>query len=255
MSRAVAGSRLALMLRRLRRRFGISAPQVTVRTHIPWYMRATALVGVVVLSVVLADWAYDNGQLIAGFDQRETSYVMDELRTTNIKLEEDVVRLRSQLTASEGNLQIEQAAQRQLAEKNGMLAGENDRLKEELAVFERLAKLENKPNNEVSIDRFKVEPDGVPSRYRYSFLIALQGAKRGTEASFNLQLILTARSGGAQIVLPRQDEGDSSIYMFELRNFRRIEGKFDVPPNFAIGSIEMRILEGGMTKVSQSLTL
>lgn len=70
MSRAVAGSRLALMLRRLRGRFGISAPQVTVRTHVPWYLRVMVLAGVIVLSVALADWAYDAGQLIAGFDHQ-----------------------------------------------------------------------------------------------------------------------------------------------------------------------------------------
>lgn len=245
------------MLRRLRGRFGISAPQVTVRTHVPWYLRVMVLAGVVVLSVALADWAYDAGQLIAGFDQNQTSHAIDELRATNIKLEEEVAHLRSLLTTSESNLQIEQAAQRQLAEKNGILAGENDRLKEDLAVFERLAKLENKANNEVSIDRFRVESDGSPGRYRYSFLIALQGARRGKETSFNLQIVLTPRGSdvGARITLPRQGEADMSKYEIELRNFRRIEGKFDVPPSFAIGSVEMRILEGRIIKVSQSLPL
>lgn len=253
----VAGSRLALMLRRLRGRFGIAAPQVTVRTHVPWYFRIMALAGIVILSVALVGWAYDAGQLIAGFDQNQTSHDMDELRAANKNLEEEVAHLRSLLTASEGNLQIEQAAQRQLAEKNSMLAGENDRLKEDLAVFERLAKLENRANNEVSLDRLRIEPDGHPGRYRFSFLIALQGARRGKEAKFNMQIHLSPRGGGdgAKIVLPRQDEVDVSKYEIELRNFRRIEGKFDVPANFGIGVVEMRILEGDQMKVSQSLAL
>jgi hypothetical protein len=39
-----ASSRLALMLRRLRGRFGISAPRVAVRTHLPWYWRALSVI-------------------------------------------------------------------------------------------------------------------------------------------------------------------------------------------------------------------
>ena len=245
------------MLRRLRGRFGISAPQVAVRTHVPWYLRTLAVVGMVVLAVVLAGWAYDAGRLIAGFDRSQTNHTLDELHAANTKLEEDVVRLRSLLTASESNLQIEQAVQRQLAEKNSLLAAENVRLKEDVAVFERLAKLESRTDNEVSLDRFKVEPDGVPGRYRYSFLIALQGARRGKETRFNLQIVASSRggTGSGKVTLPRQDVVDVSRYQVELRNFRRIEGKFDVPPTFAVGAVEIRILEGGMTKVSQSLTL
>lgn len=246
------------MLRRLRGRFGIAAPQVSVRTHVPWHFRAMALAGMIALSVALADWAYNAGQLIAGFDQNETSHAMEELRAANAKLEDEVVRLRSLLASSEGSLQIEQATQRQLAEKNGLLAAENNRLKEDVAVFERLAKLESKTDSEVSIDRFKVEADGAPGRYRYSFLIALQGAKRGKETKFNLQIVVTPRGGSgedARITLPRQGETDLSRYEIELRNFRRIEGKFDIPPNITVGAVEMRILKDNITKISQSFTL
>ena len=39
-----ASSRLALTLRRLRGRFGISAPRVAVRTHLPGYWRALSVI-------------------------------------------------------------------------------------------------------------------------------------------------------------------------------------------------------------------
>jgi hypothetical protein len=131
-----AGSRLALILRRLRGRFGISAPRVAVRTHVSWPLRAISVGVAVALLLGLAVWVFDAGRRIAGFDQNEVS----TLQSANAVLEEEVARLRSLLAASENNLQIERAAQKQLSEKHSALIEENAKLKEELAVLERLSK-------------------------------------------------------------------------------------------------------------------
>jgi hypothetical protein len=56
MFRPFASSRLALTLRRLRGRFGISAPRVAIRTHLPWYWRALAIVVLSGVSLALAGW-------------------------------------------------------------------------------------------------------------------------------------------------------------------------------------------------------
>jgi uncharacterized protein HemX len=124
----------------LRGRFGISAPQVAVRTHVPWHLRAFSIVVLVVLLLALAVWVFDFGQQIAGFNQNEIS----TLQSTNAALEEEAARLRGLLAASENDLQIERAAQKELAEKHSVLMGENARLKEELAVLERLSKTKKK---------------------------------------------------------------------------------------------------------------
>jgi hypothetical protein len=245
------------MLRRLRGRFGISAPQVAVRTHIPWYLRLLTLVVVVALSVALIEWAYDAGRRIAGFDRSETDHALAELRSLNVALEDEVVRLRTQLTASESSLKIEQASQQMLSEKNAVLADENARLKEEMAIFERLARLERKLDDGVLIDRLKVEPDAMPGRFRFAFLIALQGQRRGKEAKFGLQIVVTPKGGSAgdKITLPRRDDPNLAQFEIELRNFRRIEGKFDLPANTPPATLEFRILEAGVVKASQSLSL
>ncbi|MDP1733150.1 MAG: hypothetical protein Q8L44_02165 [Sulfuritalea sp.] len=90
----------------------------------------------------LAVWVFDAGRRIAGFDHNELS----TLQSANAALEEEVGRLRSLLAASENNLQIEQAAQKQLTEKHSVLIEENTRLKEELAVLESLSKQRSKMN-------------------------------------------------------------------------------------------------------------
>lgn len=135
-----ASSRFAVILRRLRGRFGISAPQVAIRTHVPWHLRAFSIVVLVVLLLALAVWVFDFGRQIAGFNQNEIS----ALQSSNVTLEEEVSRLRGLLAASENDLQIEKAAQKELAGKHSTLVEENTRLKEELAVLERLSKAKKK---------------------------------------------------------------------------------------------------------------
>ena len=53
--------------RLFRRRMSISAPRMTVRTHVPWPVRIG--VAVVVLAVVVLGgfWLYESGKSFAGF--------------------------------------------------------------------------------------------------------------------------------------------------------------------------------------------
>lgn len=282
MSWSFSGSGFALTLRRLRGRFGISAPRVAVRTHVPWYLRTAGLVVAAGFSVILIAWAYDAGRRSAGFDQGGASQAAEELRLANKVLEDEVARLRSLLTISESSLQIEQAAQRNLSEKNTNLAEENAKLKEEVIVFQKLAKLEGKhsplpvapakvetlksdtgkseqavPDGSVSIDRLSLRQDAAPGHYRYSFMLALQGARRGKETKLNLQIVLSPRAGtsNAKIVLPRQGDKDLTQYEIALRNFRRIDGKFELPADFVAGAAEFRISEAGILKASKKFDL
>jgi hypothetical protein len=57
------------------------------------------------------------------------------------------------------------------------------------------------------------------------------------------------------MIFPRQDDPDAAQYQITLRNFRRIDGKFDVPANYVVGVVEIRIFEAGVLKASQSVAL
>jgi hypothetical protein len=257
MSRSGAGSRIALTFRRWRGRFGISAPKVAVRTYVPWHLRLASVAGIVAILAMLSGWAYDAGRRIAGFDQSETSSVVSELRSSNISLEGEVAALRSLLAASESSLQIERAAQGQLSERNSVLALENAKLKEDLAVFERLSRLEDRPDDEISIDRLVVRPDAAMGRYYFSFLVALQGARRGKESALDMQLVVAPRSGSAdaKMTFPKNNDSNAAQYKIALRNFRRIEGTFDLPEGYPLGTVDVRIFERGLLKVSKSVSL
>lgn len=102
----------------------------------PWHWRALSVIGGVAVILVLIAWVFDFGRQFAGFRQDE----IRALQAANAALQEEVDRLRAQLAASQNDLQIERAAQKALTEKHSALLAENVRLKEELAVLERLAK-------------------------------------------------------------------------------------------------------------------
>lgn len=206
------------------------------------------------LSAILAAWVFDAGKRMAGFDRDEFNQIVEKLRADNQALENEVERLSGLLTASEGGVQIEQAAQKLLSEKNKLLSEENAKLREELAVFEKISKLEGNVVDEVSLDQLSIrhETQGV---YRYSFLIALHGGRRGRENRFDLQALAIPRSGiqSAVVLFERTKESAPGQYEIVMRNFRRIDGKIQLPKDFLLGSLEIRILEKGSLKASSRI--
>ncbi|MEW6514992.1 MAG: hypothetical protein AB1443_13455 [Pseudomonadota bacterium] len=129
-----------MILRRLRGKSGIFAPQVAVRTQVPWRLRAFGIAVILIVLAGLAVWVFDFGRQIAGFNQNEIS----ALQAANASLEQEVAKLRGLLVASENDLQIERATQQLLTDRQSALLEENARLQEELAVLERLSKIKKK---------------------------------------------------------------------------------------------------------------
>ncbi|HTY65092.1 MAG TPA: DUF6776 family protein [Alphaproteobacteria bacterium] len=257
MHRALGRSRLALRLRRLRGRFGIAAPRVAVRTHVPWYWRASAVVVVLALALALAGWIYDAGRRYAGFDRSESQNEISYLREKQSSLEGEVTRLRVIANSSESQLQIDQSTVQRLTQQVKGLEEENIRLKENLAVFENLAAGGVKANG-VSLGRLRIEPDATPGKYRYYLLVSQHGAEAKQEFRGALQFHVTLRAASGQtnvVVLPRSDDPDASKFQVSFRAFRSLEGSFRVPADATIMRIEARLIQNGAVLASQSATL
>ncbi len=256
--RSFANSRLALTLRRLRGRFGISAPRVAVRTHVPWYWRLLGAAVVLGVAFALAGLIYDAGRRYAGFDRSETQQELTALREKVASLEADVDRQRSLVDSSDSSLQIERTAQQQLTLQVKRLEAENARLKEDVALFESLAQADAGSQPGVSIHRLRVEPDAAgPGQYRYRMLVSLQGAKREREFSGSLQLVVTVQQEGKVAIInyPRPNEADASGFIVNFKHFRRLEGVIRVPDGAVIRRVEARMQQGGATVATQSVAL
>lgn len=251
-------SRLALTLRRWRGRFGISAPRVTIRTHLPWHWRVLSVVVLLSVTLALALWVYDAGRRFAGFDRSETEQELDTLHARTAEFERELVRLRSLVNVSESKLQIELTTQQQLTRQVKALENENAQLKEDLSVFENLALAQGQEGS-LSINRLRVEPEsgGIANLYRYHMLVAMQGGKKDFEFKGNLQLMLNLQQENKSVmmILPNPTDQNFQQYSVNFKHFRRLDGTFRIPPGARIKSLEVRLIQGGVLKASKSLSL
>lgn len=244
------------MLRRLRGRFGIAAPRVAVRTHIPWYWRVLAVVGMSAVALALAGWIYDTGRRFAGFDSSVSAQEVAALRTRTQELETELVRLRGVADASESKLQIEQTTLRQLSDQVSSLEKDNARLKEDLAAFENLAQGEGKAGGLV-LSRLRVEPTATPGQYAYHLVAALNGANKTSEFNGMLKIMANLQQGGKDVMIefPAPNDPATAHYQITIRHFRKLQGTFSIPPGARLKSVEARLMQGGGVKASQQVVL
>jgi hypothetical protein len=246
---------VAKLLKKFRQRFGISAPRMTVTTHVAWYWRMLGLVVVLSCSFALAAWIYDAGRRFAGFDRSEAETQLSQLRESVARMAQETAELRANVNASESKLQIERSAQTQLGRQVKSLEDENARLKEDLAFFENLMPSENRDNS-LLINRFRAEPGALPGEYRYRLLL-LQGGRRDKPFQGNLQLLVTLQEDGKDAIIALPEEGAPQAYKISFKYFQRVEGTFRVTPGARVKTVQVRVFESGSTQVraTQSFNL
>ena len=233
---------MASLFKIFRRRFGISAPRMTVITHVSWYWRWLGMILVGAATLALAAWMYDAGRRFAGFDRSEAEEELDRLRASVAAMKEETSRLRASVDASGSRMKIEQAAQGQLAKQVKSLETENARLKEDLAFFENLLPSQEK----LTIHRFTVDPEVLPGEFRYRLLV-LQGGRRERAFLGKLQLVISVQRDGrdAMIILPEAGDADSSAYKLSFKHFLRVEGTFRVSSQAKVRNVQVRVIEDG----------
>jgi hypothetical protein len=243
--------------KRLRQRFGISAPKVAIKTHVAWYWRALAIIAVLSISFALAAWIYDAGRQIAGHSN-ESQREIESLRNDVTDLRAELAKVRSVAGSGESSLQIERSTQQQLSKQVKSLELENAALKQDLAFFEGLMP-SSAPGAEggVKIDHLRVEPEGSPNTYRYRMLVVHNGGRQMKELRGSLQLLVKVQRAGkdAMITLPSETEPKPPQFRFEVKRFQRLEGSFSVPAGNVVKGVEAQLLQDGSIRARQSVTL
>lgn len=254
----MATSGASVKLRRLRQRFGINAPRLAIRTHVAWYWRVLSVIAVVSVSLASAAWVYDAGRKIAGYHTNESVGEIQSLRNYVMELDAELTKLRSLAGTGESSLQIERATRMQLANQVKVLESENAALREDLAFFEGLMP-GGDPADEapVRIDRLRIESLGIGGEYRYRLLVINNGGRQVKELKGNLQLQVKVRQEGKDVMIavPPLVGSDSNNLRFEIKHFHRLEGYFSVPAGAKVLSVEARLMQDGVVRAKQFLTL
>jgi hypothetical protein len=243
-------------LRQLRRRFGIAAPRVAIRTQVPWYWRWVTLLSVVGVLLGVVWVSYDLGRRYAGFDRSEAADGRARLQDLNRRLQEENAALRREVAAAERRLHMDLSAQENLSAQIRGLSEENALLKEDLAFFQTLMASGGDPGG-ISVSRFRVQPDALPGEYRYRLLV-VQSKQRVREFRGTLQFIVDLDEGGTSSVVTIPGESDHPpAYNLTFKFYQRVEGTFLLPPDAVVRRVQVRVLENGNpTPLStQSVTL
>lgn len=242
--------------RRVKRRFGISAPRLSVRPHIPWYLRWSMVVPFLVASLGMAWWAYDSGLELAGFRRSEAQEELARLRDQTASLSAENAQLHDQVAQYERRLQIEQASNQEISRQLKAQSDENAGLQEDLAFFQNLTAVRGK-EGELQVHRLRLEHDQMPGEYRLRMLL-VRGGQRASEFTGSYQLVATVLENGqrATRLFPQETSGNAQ-FQLGFKYYQRVEQSIQLSPEAQLESVQVRIFEQGARepKVRQNVGL
>ncbi len=232
--------------------FGISAPHMSVRAAVPWYLRWLSLVALTLVILFLSRAAYDFGKKFAGFDQGEADQEVQRLSATNMKTQQEIAQLRGELAQSERQLQMERATYADLVKQMKALTGENAGLKEDLAFFQTLMPSGGKEGG-VAVNRFLVQNDALPGEYHYRLLLTQTG-QRGKDYQGSLQFVVNLQQDDKKVVMVLPVEGDKA-FKLNFRFYQKVEGTFRAGAGAVVKSMQVRVFENGSNEPKLTQTV
>ncbi|MDL1865970.1 hypothetical protein FBR06_01710 [Betaproteobacteria bacterium PRO4] len=233
----------------LHNRQNISAPRLVVRPHVPWYRRLlTAFVGLLLIGLL----AY--GMFIVGQNtvQPATAVtadpVLEQILESNSCLEKYDATLCAQLAELVRQLQISNATRADLVKQVKTLDEENDRLREDLSLFQQMISgNEESPDVELVIHRFSMEAGQLPGEYLYTLLLA-QGGQRSKEFKGRLEFVVGLLQNGEEKFISLVDENASKEFPINFRFYHRLEKSFQIPADTVVKSLQVLVYENSASQ-------
>jgi hypothetical protein len=227
----------------LRRRLTVTAPRMKVRSAMPWPLQWAAAALVLGFCGAISLWAFERGKEIAGVD----SGTREEL----LRLREDVTALRAErdriqsiLNTSGSAMTVERAAQDRLAQQIRTLETENRALREDLGFFEKLTAANG--TEAVAIRGLQAEVLGG-AQLKWQVLV-MQPVKNAPEFKGKLEVSFSGTRDGKPwtMALPN---GPQTL---QFRQYRRLEGLVNLPPQVTVKNVSARVLEGTVNRAMQN---
>lgn len=226
---------------------------MAIRNALPWPFRWA--LGAVVLGFCAAIglWAFELGKDIAGLDNDNGQQLvrlrleLTDLRQQLTIMREERDKAQSVVNTSATLLTAEKAVQERLVTQNKQLEEENRTLRDDLGFFEKL--IPSTGSGNLAIRGLQAEiQDGRQLKWQ---VLVIQAQKNASEFSGHLELSLTGVQGGKPwtSVLP---EGP---HVLKFRQYGRVEGVFELPPQTVVRSVSAKVLEGASVRATQSIRL
>ena len=247
-----------MMIRMLKRKFSISAPRLSVRPFVPWYVRWSIILPFLFAAGGSIWWAYDSGLELAGFHRGIAEKELDRLRERVTYLTAENAKLENQIASSERQMQIDRSAMQETSTQLKNLSDENEGLKEDLSFFQNLP-LAAGSEGDLSIHRLKVEPNSLPGEYHCRLLLVQDGQQKGKEFQGNMELLVSGEQNGRKVVLqfPQANSPEVAASRLSFKYYQRVDRVFKIPADMRIDNVQVRIFEKGShePKVKQTVGL
>jgi hypothetical protein len=239
------------------RNMSVSAPRVTVRSTLPWPLRALLGFLAAALAAAAGVAIYEYGRDFAGPDRRELAAQIEQLATQLRETAAERDRGTALANSYEGELKVERAAQEQLMQQVRALEDEATRLKADLAFYDSLLPA-GKSDKGIVIRSFRLQPEDESQRIRFRLLIQQSGkSDRDFVGSVKMEVKFTQKAGSFIYEIPESDATPERAKAFELsfRHYQRLEGTFTLPTGAVARSVLVRVLAAGETQTQQSFPL
>ena len=242
--------------RRLRGSFGIGSSRMAIRSQLAWYWRWLVNLLMMVAVAGIVWWLVQNSYRITGFSVEEARQQIASLGQENVRLKADLETAHSTLMERDRQLQIEKAAQTELARSVAQLQEENASTKEDLGFLRRLMSSGTTPEG-IGVSDLKVEREGRTSEYRYRMLL-VQGGQRKQDFKGRVQVVARVTQGSTTNTLTFPDPSQpETAGNFDFKFYQKVEGRFTIPEGAALKSVDVRVLAvpGGQVKLSRTINL
>ena len=232
----------------IKRKFGVFAPQVSVRPNIPWYLRGLIIIVLIVFVLLLCWVMFDAGRRISNSDKNGISHESNQLSNSNNRLKGENDKLRAQVAEFQLQMQMDSTTRSNITERINVLEDKNDQLKEELVFLENLVSGKGKAAGNIFIYHFKVEKSQVLGKYSYN-LVLLQGGEKINDFQGTLAFTAHLWQDGKKVKMPIITEDSTKKFNLKFKIYHRAEGSFEVLPDTVVEALEVKVYENGKKNV------
>lgn len=226
---------------------------MAVRSALPWPLRWALVAIVLGFCAAIGLWAFEFGKDIAGIEdtrvqdmqrlQLEVKTLQNQL--ANVKEERDKAMV--QANSASTLMTAEKAAQERLSSHNKQLESENQKLRDDLGFFEKL--IPTTGTQGLAIRSLQAEMLNA-HQVKWQVLV-IQPLKNAPEFNGRLDLSFSGVQSGKPWIAPLPGGAQS----LKLKQYARVEGVFDLPPQTVLKGISIKVMDGAVIKATQSIKL
>jgi hypothetical protein len=216
---------------------------MAIRSSLPWPIKWVLAAVVLGFCAAIALWAFEFGKDLAGIDQGEKEQLA-AIKIEASKLRDERDKAQSIANVSGSLIATEKAMQEKLTQTVKQLETENQSLKDDLGFFERL--IPSTTSESFGIRGLQAEV--LPTHQLKWQVLVLQSSKNPIEFKGKLEVTV----GGILNGKPWTTNLVGGAMPFEVKQYRRLDGLIDLPPQVQVKSVMVKVMDNSASKVAKA---